>query len=527
MRSSSSQPTLRELLRPIAAHKWLLLSIIVLAVAASIAYSKTRNPVYRAQASIAYQDPSQNLGLVGLAAPPVQTSVEIAAAGAQTLLQPAVAEKVKHDVHSKQSVDALLGAVTATVQPSSNLVVLQASAPTASQAQDLANAFAKRGAEATNKQTRDKYHAAYEAALGRVGKHGGPKLGPAAKALEDGQIARLQVLSTIASSARVVLPASLPSGPSSPRPVRDGLLAAGLGLMLGLLAVYLRDSFDRRLRTVSDVEEQIPLPMIGHVRTEVLGRSPRVASNGHKNAAKPVAAVDWELFRILRRNLDFLQPDQGIRSIAVTSSLPEEGKSTVAAFLAFTSATAGKRTLLVEADLRRPVLAARLGIKPSPGVSDLVVGEAKLSDVVQVIRFADPASTNGSEPSNGHVPDQAPGALTHSGHELACITAGTKAPDPVEILRSHAMSEMLSKVRGDYDLVILDTPPMLSVVDALELLPNVDGAVVCVRVYRTTRQQASAGRAALKRLPEKPTALVVTGTRRAAEAEYGYYGYYA
>jgi Mrp family chromosome partitioning ATPase len=96
----------------------------------------------------------------------------------------------------------------------------------------------------------------------------------------------------------------------------------------------------------------------------------------------------------------------------------------------------------------------------------------------------------------------------------------------VEILRSKAMAEMLENIRPVYDLVILDTPPMLSVVDALELLPNVDGALVCVRVFKTTRQQASAGRAALKRLPEKPTALVVTGTRRATEGEYGYYGYY-
>jgi hypothetical protein len=73
---------------------------------------------------------------------------------------------------------------------------------------------------------------------------------------------------------------------------------------------------------------------------------------------------------------------------------------------------------------------------------------------------------------------------------------------------------------------VLDTPPLLSVVDTLELLPLVQAAVVCVRVFSTTRQQAGAGRAALKRLPERPTGLVVTGTRRSAEPEYGYYGYY-
>ena len=85
---------------------------------------------------------------------------------------------------------------------------------------------------------------------------------------------------------------------------------------------------------------------------------------------------------------------------------------------------------------------------------------------------------------------------------------------------------MLAEVRDAYDLVVLDTPPLLSVVDALELLPQVDAAVVCVRVFSTTHHQAGAGKAALKRLPERPTGLVVTGTRRATEGEYGYYGYY-
>jgi Mrp family chromosome partitioning ATPase len=338
------------------------------------------------------------------------------------------------------------------------------------------------------------------------------------------QLSRLQVLSTISSPAQVATPASLPSAPTSPRPVRDGLLAAAFGLVLGLLIAYVRESFDRRLRTVHDVEQELSLPMLGHVRQDALGQSPRV------NGSRGVSEVDWELFRIMRRNLDFLDERDTARVVAVTSPLPEEGKSTVAGFLAFVSAAAGKRTLLVECDLRRPVFAERLGINRAPGLSDFLLGEARPDQILQVIKFGDPMSMNGDRlgaangaSSGSETPDV---ARLHM-HELVCITAGTSTRHPVELLRSDALQRMLGEVANAYDLVVLDTPPMLSVVDTLELLPEVDAALVCVRVHKTTRSQAKAGMAALSRLPTRPTGVVITGTRPAKDVEYGYYGYYS
>jgi len=521
MNRPSNPPTLRELLRPVAAHRVLFVFVIALAIAASVAYSALKHPVYTAQASVAYQDESYDLGLVGLAYTPTQTSDQLAAAGAQTIIQPSVASRVKAVLNSPLSTAALTNSVAATVQPSSNLVVIEASAATASQAQRIANGFATQGAATTNAQQRALYAASYKAALKQLRGHGA---NATALALDKQQLSKLQVLSTIATTAQVVRPAQLPAAPTSPRPVRDTALAGILGLVLALLVVYVRDTFDRRLRTVTDVEQQFALPVLGHVRAEALGRSP--SQNGDLGAA----AVDWELFRILRRNFDFLDPAQPPRSVAVTSSVPDEGKSTVASFLAFTSAAAGKRTLLIECDLRRPTLARRLEINQSPGLSDFVLGHAQPDEILQVIRFGDPVSTNGSGPTVDE--DEGDGAGSESGrkqymHELVCVSAGTPTHHPVEVLRSQALSSMLAEVRNAYDLVVLDTPPLLAVVDALELLPHVDSAVVCVRMFSTTRQQAGAGRAALKRLPELPTGLVVTGTLPTAEADYGYYGYYS
>lgn len=509
MNRPPSQPTVHELIKPVLAHRILIVVIVALAVGASVAYSATKTPVYDASASVSYQDETYALGLVGLNAPATQTADQLAAAGADTIIQPTVAAHVRRMIHSSQSVDALLASVSAAVQPNSNLVVIQASAPSAQQAQALANAFALAGAAATNQHVRSLYAAAYRAAVTEL-----PASGKNADPLVAQDVSRLRVLSKIATSAGVVKPADLPGAPSSPKPVRDAALAGVLGIVVALLAAYVRDSFDRRLRTASDIEHAIGVPLVGQVRAEGLGASPRA------KGAQAVEPIDWELFQILRRNVEFIESDHAIRSVVVTSAMPEEGKSTVAAFLAFTSAAAGKRTLLVEGDLRRPSLARRLNLAKTPGVTDLVLGHCPLSDVIQDIEFGDPLSANGSGPSTPSA--EAPARFRH---HLSCIPAGSVTHHAIEILRSKAMAAMLEEVIETYDLVVLDTAPMLSVVDTLELVPSVDAVVMCVRVDRTTRQQASAGKAALDRLPPKPIGLVVTGTRRGQQSDYGYYGY--
>jgi Mrp family chromosome partitioning ATPase len=510
MNRSPSQPTVHDLLKPVLAHRLLIAVIVALAVGASVAYSAAKTPVYQASASVSYQDETYALGLVGLNAPATQTSDQLAAAGADTIIQPSVAQRVARMIHSPLSADVLLGSVSATVQPNSNLVVIQASASTPEQAQRLANAFAQAGAAATNAHVRSLYDAAYRAAVTQL-----PATGNRADPLVAQDASRLRVLSKIATAAQVVKPADLPATPSSPRPVRDAALAGLLGLVVALLAAFVRDSFDRRLRTPGDVEQAMGLPLVGQVRVEALGRSPR------GKGAPSAEPIDWELFQILRRNVEFIESDHPIRSVAVTSALPEEGKTTVAAFLAFTSAAAGKRTLLIEGDLRRPMLARRLNLAKTPGVTDLVLGQCVLSDVIQDVEFGDPLS------SNGHGPSQPTGDAAPFRHHLSVIPAGSVSHHPIEVLRSKAMSAMLTEVFDTFDLVVLDTAPLLSVVDTLELVPSVDAAVMCVRVDRTTRQQAGAGKAALERLPPRPTGLVVTGTRRGQQTEYGYYGEYA
>jgi Mrp family chromosome partitioning ATPase len=200
----------------------------------------------------------------------------------------------------------------------------------------------------------------------------------------------------------------------------------------------------------------------------------------------------------------------------VTSGLPEEGKSTVAHSLAATSAAGGKRALLVECDLRRPIVATRLGIASQPGLSDVLAGGVKFTDVVQTLALQTPGATvNGGRPPR----DEESWLKT-----LDCVTAGSPSAEPAELLSSDRMREFLREATSAYDVVVLDSSPLLPVADTLGLLSEVDVAVVCVRPSSTTRHEARATRSALHRFPSRPMGLVVTGVRRRDE-EYGYHSY--
>lgn len=503
MIASPPQPALREFVRPISRHRWLLLVVVVASVAAAIAYSASQRRVYTATASIGFQDYTSDLAVVGIAVPPAQTATQVASAAAQVVHSPQVVARVRERLGSAPSGVRLPKKVGATVDATSNLVDVSAEVGSARDAQRLANAYGLAATEIYNERSR----AAYTAQAAALRKHRPSKktASPEALSLYNVQISRLKTLSTISEPARVVESARQPHTPTSPKPVRNAVAGGFLGLVLGLALVFLRDSFDRRLHSPRDIEAEMGLPLIGHIRDAALGRLP--GANGKLS----LDTIDWEQFRILRRNLDFLDPETPPGSIAVTSALPEEGKTTVALFLALASAAAGQKTLLIECDLRRPVLASRLPeLVAAPGLTDFVAGRAQPAEVLQTVSLDE---------------NQENGSLAAPARQVVCITAGSPTKQPVEVLGSERFRQMLEEVKERYDVVILDTPPMLPLVDVRELLPRVSAVVVCVRAERITRDQVRAERAALERIPPDGIALVVTGTSRADERAYGYYGY--
>lgn len=483
-----------------------LLVAVVVALLTGGLYVVLATPRYTAQAAVRFQAANESLSLVGTPASADVQPDKTAAQNARRIVQLDVAAGVRHTLRLGESAQALLDSVTAQVEPASNLITVSVEAGDATAAARRANAFVMQAQGLFAREERSRLSRAAQRLRRQL-----PRVhGSIQRAAYADSISRLISLSTLAQPLEVVEPATVPTQASSPRPLRDLVFALILGLLVGLGAVLAREFFDRHLFDVGDVEAEYQLPVVGSVGEDALGQTD-VSTERHG-----FTQGDWEAFRIIRSNLRFLDVDREVTSVAVTSAQPEEGKSTVALWLAHASAVAGKRTLLVECDLRRPVLAARTGLTAAPGLTDYLAGDKSPSDVLQDLRL-------GSE--DGDIADAGEASATLiPAAGFRCITAGSPSLRPAELLASNRFEEFAVQVSEAFDLIIFDTAPVLAVGDTLELLSRVDGVLVCARTGRLTREHIGAARAALERFPDTSAGLVLTGLAR--DEGVGYYGYY-
>jgi succinoglycan biosynthesis transport protein ExoP len=504
--------SLRDYLRVLRSHRLLILGITVAFAAAAFLVSSLQQKEYTAQASLSFHDINQDLSLVGQQSVPVISQDQLAAINADLVNRPAVANRVKASLDTNLSAAELQDSVSTQVSTRTNFVVIQAKRDDPAFAAKLANAYAAEVLKLDTEKLRSRLDGTINSLKDKLKSTSKGSTAASQDLLEQQllqeQIARLETARELAQPVQIAKPATVPSSPSSPKTARNTVLGGILGLAFGLLAAFMRDSLDRRLRNTDEVQAELHLPVIGRVPDEALGHA------GFANGDVEDGETHLEAYRMLRTNLEFLQAGSPIKTVMVTSGLPEEGKSTVAIALAGAAAVAGKRTLLVECDLRRPCFADRLGIEAQPGLTDYLVGQAAPADILQVVKLSAPARfhANGKQAAKEQ-DDYA---------SMVCITSGSNAPLPAEMLGSERFASFLSKVSKAYDTVILDTSPILSVVDALELAPQVDGLLVCVRLSRTTREEARAARDALGHLPGRPTGVVVTGVRPGQDAYYGY-----
>ncbi|MEO0434666.1 MAG: polysaccharide biosynthesis tyrosine autokinase [Cyanobacteria bacterium J06656_5] len=269
---------------------------------------------------------------------------------------------------------------------------------------------------------------------------------------------------------------SKPEIPISPNPKRSLMLGIIASLLVSVGAALLLEKLDTVCRTAEEIKAVVKLPLLGTIpyQSEIDTDPQQSGGMGQwlqrRLSKKDALATDGyygyggsqflESMRLLQTNLSLMGADRPIQSVILSSSMPNEGKSTVARHLAQTAATMGKRVLLVDADLRRPTVHQRLGLSNEKGLSDLISGNATGNEVLQkAMPFVD----------------------------FYAITAGTIPPDPVKLLASKRMRLLMNQLEKQFDLVVYDTPPLVGLADATLIASHTDGLILVSRVNQCDR----------------------------------------
>lgn len=290
---------------------------------------------------------------------------------------------------------------------------------------------------------------------------------------------------------RVLEEAKRPAAPVAPRTVRNLGVAGVLALCLALALAYLVEYFDRSVGSAEDVMRTVGLPTLGVVGTFARSRRP-----GDGLAVETPGRVG-EMFRTLRTNLRFSHVDVPRRVVLVTSTGPEEGKSTIVANLGASLAQSGRRTLLVDTDLRRPSLHRVLGVSRNAGLADVLAGDATLEEAVR--------------------PTRIPG--------LDVLVAGTVPANPAELIESARLQALVRTLRESYEYVVLDSPPSAGLVDASLLSALADGVLFVIEPRRFDLRLVRVALRQLERAGARLYGVVLNKAPRDEGVEL--YGYYA
>jgi receptor protein-tyrosine kinase len=302
---------------------------------------------------------------------------------------------------------------------------------------------------------------------------------------------------TLPTKTTVIDQASYQPKAIAPRPFRNAILGLMLGLVLGVSIALLRQLLDTTISTSEDLESVTDVPVLGTITSES-GSSRRKLITELEHHAPRV-----EAFRVLRTNVQFVEIDSEHRTFVITSSMKEEGKTSTAVNLALTLARAGVKTLLVDGDLRRPRVAEVFDIDDAAGVTTLLLGRVQLEDAVW------------KHESGLHV-----------------LTSGVAPPNAAELLQTKAMAQLLERVRAEYEIVLIDSPPLLPVTDAALLAARADGTLLVVRHGRTKRDQLDTAIERLAAVDVTPVGMILNGTPSGkkrfglGDSSYGGYGGY-
>ncbi len=277
------------------------------------------------------------------------------------------------------------------------------------------------------------------------------------------------------------------------------ILGVLVGLLLGLAGAFFLEYLDQTVKSSADIERVLGVPLLGAIPQEpkltrsVDGRRGPIVTINHLDPDEPAV----ESYRALRTNVTFVGAEKPLQYIAVTSPGPREGKSTTAINLALTLAQSGRRTILVDGDLRRSTIHRAFGLVQEPGLTDVLIG--------------------GVSASQGIRPEVAPA--------LDVLPSGSTPPNPSELLGSSAMDALVAQLRRDYEYIVMDTPPTLPVTDAAVVATNADATILVVKSGDTEETAAQRAMDQLRRVRARIAGAVLNAVSAKKDPQYTYYSY--
>jgi capsular exopolysaccharide synthesis family protein len=497
-----TEPSFRSYLQILGRRKWWVGLAAALGLAATLAFSLTAHKQYSATAQLLVQ-PAVYASGAGVTQPQPVTQTDV-----ETELQLVTSAPVQQAVRARLN---SAPAVSASEIGQTNVMAITATSDVPSEAALVANAYAtafvqyRQEVAESNLATAEAQLRSQISSLAKQLKtFRGDTTSPEASALLNQQavlkeqLAQMQVSGAVDTGDVVlVTPAQTPVSPSSPKPVRDALLGLAAGLVFGLGAAFLRDSLDDRLASKEAAEQAGGAP--------VLAMTPVVASWRRQQPMVVVVTEPTspaaESYRSLRTSLQFARHDGPLRSIMVTSPGIAEGKTATLANLGVVFAQAGERVVLVSCDLRRPRIGAFFGLDEQDGMTGVLIGVRTLDQVLLPVPDFD---------------------------RLSLLPAGPVPPNPAELLNSARARDVFASLRERFDLVLIDSPPVLPVTDAAILSRHADATLMLTAAGQTRRGDLHRAVEKLDQVGTKILGLVLNKVSRQTGRSYGYayeYGY--
>jgi polysaccharide biosynthesis transport protein len=504
MKSDAANLELERVLAVLRRRWWVIVLIAVLVTGATFGFSKHQRKEYTATASVLVLASPQVDSQTGLPNTSASASVDptVQATAIQLISrQPGVAGATARVLGRGVTPAEVSRAISVSQQGQTNIVDVSATSPTPSQASAIANTFVNQYISSQQAKARAGLRQALHVIeLQTAALSPQQRTGPSGLALRDQAEALRIAIGLQNGGVQLITPAQTPGSPSSPKVSRNTALGLVVGLLLGLGMAFLLERLDRRIKNVDELESTYQLPLLAAVpQNKSFVTPPQLDSAAHQG--------DKEVFKLLRAYLRYFNVDKELRLLLVTSAVPGDGKTTIAHNLAEAAQETGTKTLLIEADLRRPNLARYYSLASGPGLSEVLSSSAEARDAIQAVPIATRANGSTSQVA------------------LDVLVAGHAAPNPVELLESRAMVELLSWAAERYELVVIDTPPVAVVSDAMPLLSKVDGVVLVSRLGKNSRDAAAFLRERLVGVKAPLLGVIANGVRAKGRGEYAY-GYY-